>query len=82
MMLSGLCWLTCTRLVIPVINEVFGKHYRGDEKIIFRPNEHFLNQQDGKEEKRVTDSAFTILGETEDRYLFECQSKAETFPGI
>ena len=35
----------CSRLLIPVIKEVFGKNYSGNEKIIFRPNEHFFNQQ-------------------------------------
>ena len=48
----------CVRLLIPVINEVFGKNYSGNEKIIFRPNEHFINQQDGIEQKRITDSLF------------------------
>ena len=47
----------CSELIIPVINEIFGTHYTGDEEIIFAPNEHFLNQQDGEEEKRITDSS-------------------------
>ena len=67
----------CARLLIPVINEVFGKHYSGDEEIVFHPNEHFINQQDGSEAKRITDSSFSIIGETEDRYLFECQSRPD-----
>ena len=32
----------CGRLVIPVINEIFGKHYTGQEEIIPHPNEHFI----------------------------------------
>lgn len=32
------------------INEMFGETYTGREEIIFSPNEHFLNQQDGEEE--------------------------------
>ena len=68
----------CPALVIPVINEIFGKHYRGDEKIIQRPNEHFLNRQGGEEERRITDSVFAIVGETVDRYLFECQSRPDS----
>lgn len=67
----------CAGLLIPVINEVFGKHYSGDETIVFHPNEHFVNQQGGNEDKRITDSSFSIIGETEDRYLFECQSRSD-----
>ena len=66
----------CFRLLIPVINEVFGKNYSGNEKIIFRPNEHFMNQQDGKEQKRITDSSFSIISEdnSEEKFILECQS--------
>ncbi len=69
----------CVRLLIPVLNEVFGKNYTGKEKIVPHPNEHFINQQDGKEQKRVTDSAFSIISENggEDKYVFECQSNAD-----
>ena len=66
----------CVRLLIPVINEVFGKNYSGDEQIIFRPNEHFINQQDGKEQKRITDSSFSIISHdnSEEKFILECQS--------
>lgn len=66
----------CVGLLIPVINEVFGKHYSGHEKIVFHPNEHFINQQDGSELKRITDSSFSIISadNSEDKYIFECQS--------
>ena len=66
----------CVSLLIPVINEVFGKHYSGNERIVFHPNEHFINQQDGSEQKRITDSSFSIVSEdnSEDKYIFECQS--------
>ena len=67
----------CIRLVIPVVNEVFGKHYSGDEEIIARPNEHFISQQDS-EEKRITDGNFTIRGEVDETYLFECQSTPDS----
>ena len=39
----------CAELIIPVINEVFGEHYTGEEEIRFSPNEHFINFQDGGE---------------------------------
>ena len=64
----------CRRLLIPLINEAFGKNYTGEEEILPHPNEHFINQQDGGEEKRITDSSFTIIGETRDKYILECQS--------
>ena len=66
----------CVKLLLPVINEVFGKNYSGDERIIFRPNEHFINQQDGREQKRITDSAFSIISNdnSEEKFIFECQS--------
>ncbi len=68
----------CVRLLIPVINEIFGKNYTGKEKIIPHPNEHFINQQDGNEQKRITDSSFSIIsGRHEDKYIFECQSTAD-----
>ena len=51
----------CEKLLIPLINEAFGKNYTGDEEIIQHPNEHFINQQDGKSNKRVTDSSFSII---------------------
>ena len=68
----------CIQLLIPVINEIFGKHYTGKEKIITHSNEHFINQQDGNEQKRITDSSFSIIsGHHEDKYIFECQSTAD-----
>ena len=69
----------CEQLIIPMINEIFGKNYTGKEKIVFHPNEHFINQQDGVEQKRITDSSFSIISEdgTEDKYILECQSTAD-----
>ena len=67
----------CPQLLLPILNEIFGKNYTGNEKIVFNQNEHFINQQDGVEEKRITDSSFTVIGETEDKYLLECQAVAD-----
>ena len=63
----------CSSLIIPVINEVFGEHYSGREKIVFSPNEHFLNRQDGNEDERITDTSFKILGTETKKYHLECQ---------
>ncbi len=68
----------CTSLIIPVLNEVFGEHFTGDEEIIFAPNEHFLNQQDGEEDRRITDSSFKIRGAEEKSFLCECQSTSDS----
>lgn len=67
----------CSSLIIPVINEVFCEHYTGKERIIFSPNEHFLNRQDGEESERITDTSFRIVGEEIKKYHWECQSSAD-----
>ncbi len=67
----------CSSLIIPMINEMFGESYSGEEKVIFSPNEHFLNQQGGKEEERITDASFKILGKETKKYHLECQSSTD-----
>ena len=70
----------CKSLIIPVVNEVFGEHFTGDEKVILKENEIFLRQQNGTEEKRITDSSFAIVGiEAGDlkQYHLECQSTVD-----
>ena len=64
----------CRKLVIPVINEIFGECYTGDEKIEFFPNEHFIDQQDEADKKRVTDTNFQITGAETKKYHLECES--------
>ena len=51
----------CSSLIIPIINEVFGESYAGNEKIIFSPNEHFLSQQDGNEEEKIPDTVLYLF---------------------
>ena len=81
-----------SHLLIPMVNEVFGEKYTGDEKVIFSPNEHFLNQQDGNTVRRITDTSFKIAGRilpgdslaiihtdsgtADSHYLLECESSA------
>lgn len=64
----------CRQLVIPVINEIFGELYTGEEEIEFTPNEHFLDQQDGADQERITDTNFTVYGKTKKKYHMECES--------
>ena len=68
----------CSSLILPLLNEVFGERYGGQEKIIFSPNEHFLNRQDGKEEKRITDTCFIVAGGETKKYHWECESRADS----
>lgn len=69
----------CSELIIPVVNEVFGEHYTGKEKIIFGINEHFLSQDVDKVKKIITDSSFIIISSdgVQKRYHIECQSTAD-----
>ena len=64
----------CRQLVIPVINEIFHEDYTGNEKVEFSPNEHFLDQQDAADVKRVTDTNFKIFGKVVKKYHLECES--------
>ena len=64
----------CRKLIIPVINEIFGEHYTGEEEIRFFPNEHFLDQQDAADKKRITDTNFQIIGKIIKKYHLECES--------
>ncbi len=64
----------CRKLVIPIINEVFGETYTGEEEIQFFPNEHFLDQQDEADKERITDTNFTVFGRTPKKYHIECES--------
>ncbi|MCD8364021.1 MAG: hypothetical protein LUC98_13890 [Lachnospiraceae bacterium] len=68
----------CRQLIIPVVNEVFQENYSGEEEVVFSQNEHFLNQQDGRQEKRITDTSFTIVGVERRKYLMECQSRPDS----
>lgn len=64
----------CRKLVIPVINEIFHENYTGNEKIEFFPNEHFIDQQDEADKKRITDTNFRITGTKTKKYHLECES--------
>ena len=64
----------CRKLIIPVINEIFGETYTGEEEIRFFPNEHFLDQQDEADKERITDTNFTVFGKMPKKYHVECES--------
>lgn len=64
----------CRQMIIPVINEIFSEDYTGDEVIEFHPNEHFIDQQDAADQKRITDTNFIIYGKKKKKYHLECES--------
>lgn len=64
----------CRKLIIPVINEIFGESYTGEEEIQFFPNEHFIDQQDEADRERITDTNFTVFGKVQKKYHIECES--------
>ena len=64
----------CRQLVLPLLNEAFGECYKGTEEITFLQNEHFLNQKEGKEDKRITDTCFEVSAEEKKKYHWECES--------
>ena len=68
----------CRGLIIPLINISFGEHYTGNERIEFFPNEHFIDQQNAPDEKRITDTNFAVYGVTRKTYHWECQSTPDS----
>ena len=64
----------CRKLIIPIINEIFGETYTGEEEIQFFPNEHFIDQQDEADRERITDTNFTVFGKIPKKYHIECES--------
>lgn len=69
--------IECPRLVIPIVNELFGTDYTGTEKIILLQNEHFITVQEGGRDEKITDAYFIIKGKREQRFHIECQSTAD-----
>ena len=62
----------CPSLLIPLVNEAFQKDYPLDVDVKLYNNEFFITT--GNDQKRITDSNFSINEETTVRYHFECQS--------
>ena len=62
----------CPSLLIPLVNEAFQTNYPLDADVKLYNNEFFITT--GNDQKRITDSNFSMGGETTIRYHFECQS--------
>lgn len=70
--------IDCSELIIPVVNEIFREDYTGNEKVTLKENELFLKYPNEEQEKRITDSSFTIaIGDVAQHYHVECQSTAD-----
>lgn len=67
----------CKSLLIPLVNEVFHEQFSADATVSFSSNEHFLNQPDGIQQKRVSDALFTIQEAFFKNYHWECQSDSD-----
>jgi len=69
----------CSELIIPVVNEVFGEHFTGKEKVSLGVNELFIKQDNSRMKKRITYSSFVIISgdNTEKRYHIECEEQLD-----
>ncbi|MBQ9210968.1 MAG: hypothetical protein IJ153_04645 [Clostridia bacterium] len=67
----------CKRLVIPLINEIFGENYSMDEMIRFENTENVETLPDGSQQVRWPDAVF-IIGKNGKRYHIECQTQSDS----
>ena len=65
----------CSKLIIPVINEIFKTDYSMDEEITLISNEHYIIEGDGDTVKRITDSCIKVAKRL---YHIECESNPQT----
>ena len=81
-------WRTLTvrtsRLLIPLVNEIFGENFSDSATVTLLPNEHFLPTEDGKGKKRITDTSFTIQADNSpllpgDRFLISDGAKSKHY---
>ena len=61
----------CRKLIIPVINEIFGTEYSVNEEVELLSNEHFIVESGGVSVKRIIDSCIKIRDRI---YHIECES--------
>ncbi|MCI7260932.1 MAG: hypothetical protein PT949_03185 [Selenomonadales bacterium] len=66
----------CSSLLLPMFNECFHEHYMGKERLVLLQNEHFVNQQDGYEDKRVTDSFIVVIDEKGNKKTYHVETQS------
>ena len=69
----------CSRLIIPVVNEIFGTKYNKNDRIVFLEGEFQPEKVDGRQDSIRTDSIFDIYSESGKarKYHIECQSTTD-----
>ena len=65
----------CPDVLIHFVNQVFNEQYDVTDRVEYLRNEHFIQQEDGKVDERISDSHFRITKESEvANYHLECES--------
>lgn len=65
----------CSSLILPVLSELFGEAFGGEEEITLNQNELFISTPDENSFERITDSSFQVsCNGIKKRYHLECQS--------
>ena len=65
----------CPHLMIPVVNELFHENYELTDSVDLRQNESFITN--GADQKRITDSNFSVGINQDRRYHIECESQPD-----
>ena len=52
--------ISASRLLIPMVNEVFGEHFSPGAAVTLTQNEHLFMSPDGSTQRRSTDASFSI----------------------
>lgn len=66
----------CDDLLIPFVSHMFKENYDKTAVVKRLRNEHFVEHENGSEEKRITDSYFDIIhNNITKKYHLECESK-------
>ena len=68
----------CGRLVIPLVNEMFGKTYDMNEGITLKNSTHFIHQEQTEYKRVETDTEFYIGRDDSRIYHIECQSTRDS----
>jgi len=69
----------CSKLIIPVINEILHTDYTFKDEILVLANEQYFSDEEGNEMKKITDSYLKLR---DNIYHIECQSTDDTYMEI
>ena len=69
--------IDCRQQMIPMVNEVHGTDYTGEDEVVISHEEHYLKNNE-ELKKRISDGHFSVKREDEqEHYHFECQTKQD-----